>query len=227
MKNFVRPALAGAGGAAVIILAVWLLSLPAVIAFADAHNGLAAWVQAIFSVAAIVGTWAVAERQAHHARRLRDEEDTARATLAVAAERRRVEGVRAIAIAYADLAVERLISSEKILATDPSIADGEAVVRDVAYTRQLLLDFRISELDSGRAMLIFSAFAGLLGSLAASLQRQVDLANKHPHGWLPAFGEGMLVDVQTTLVVCRQRHGDLERLFNDIRAAEEFHEVNG
>ncbi|WP_374322705.1 hypothetical protein [Brevundimonas sp.] len=123
MKNYVRPALAGAGGAAVVILAIWLLSLPAVISFADRHNGLAAWVQAIFSVAAIV--------------------------------------------------------------------------------------------------------AGLLGSLVAVLQRQVDLANKHPHGWLPAFGESMSADVQTTLEVCRQRRGDLEKLFDDIREVEEFHGGDG
>lgn len=227
MKNYVRPALAGACGAVVVILPIWLLSLPAVISFADRHNGLAAWVQALFSVAAIVGTWAIAERQAHHARRLRVEEDAARTVSAANAEKRRVESIRSVAIAYADLAIERLVSSEKILSDNPTLADGEAVVRDIAYTRQLLLDFRISELDSGRAMLIFSAFAGLLGSLVASLQRQVDLANKHPHGWLPAFGEGMLVDVQITLKVCRQRHGDLEKWFDDIRAAEEFHAVNG
>lgn len=227
MKNYVRPALAGAGGAVVVILAIWLLSLPAVISFADRHNGLAAWVQAIFSVAAIVGTWAIAERQAQHARSLRADEDAARMVATASAERRRVESVRSVAIAYANLAVERLVSSDRILSDNPTVADGEAVVRDIAYTRQLLLDFRISELDSGRAMLIFSAFAGLLGSLVAVLQRQVDLANKHPHGWLPAFGESMSADVQTTLEVCRQRRGDLEKLFDDIREVEEFHAGDG
>lgn len=150
LKAHIPIVLAGAAGAAIVILVVWMLALPAVVSFADRHNGLAAWVQAVFSVVAIVGTWAVAEKQAATARQQRLDEDAAREVERVNAYRARVEGIRTVASAFADLTIERLVACEAILQDSPQAEDIDGLRHDLSYTRQLLMDFKVADLGAAR-----------------------------------------------------------------------------
>ncbi|WBT06707.1 hypothetical protein PFY01_03225 [Brevundimonas vesicularis] len=187
------------------------------------HPATAAWIQALGSIAAIVGTWAVGERQAAHARALRDADDRSRLKQARIDRETRRESIRAIASAFADLTVERLRSCEVMLADKPEVADAESLSRDLSYTRQLLMDFKVADLGSAREMLIFSSFAGLLGEALAAVDREVAAARRSLTGWLPAFGTPILTEVRIALEVALERRTQLAELFDADRAAEAFH----
>ena len=201
-----------------------LLTWPSAVRFADGHEGMAAWVQAVFSVVAIVGTWAVAERQAAHARKLRLEEERARAVDAASEVKRQLEEVRGAASAFADLAVERLLSCEVVLKEDPDYDDAEAILRDLRYTQDLILEFKIADLKSADQMLVFSAFAGALGSVITVAERQLRLVERNPMGWHPGYAIKMMSAVREAIVLTRVRREDLQRRLNEAREAEAFHE---
>ncbi|MDQ1191634.1 hypothetical protein QE419_000400 [Brevundimonas vesicularis] len=68
MKQHLHSILGGLAGGAILIGLIWLLALPAVVGFADSHNGVAAWVQAVGSVVAIVAAIWIDRGSARRAR---------------------------------------------------------------------------------------------------------------------------------------------------------------
>lgn len=70
MKTWQNGILGGVVGAAAVVALIWLASLPQTLVWIEAHDGLAAWLQAIFSVGAIAAAWAtlvIQERRQHRA----------------------------------------------------------------------------------------------------------------------------------------------------------------
>ena len=224
MRTYLLPAGAGALGAIFVLGLAGLVTWPAAVRFADGHEGVAAWFQAVFSVVAIVGTWAIGERQAAHARNLRLEEDRARAADAASEMKRQMEEVRGAASAFAALVVERLRSCEVILGADPGFEDAEGILRDLRYTQQLVLEFKIADLRSATQMLVFSSFAGAVGSVMSVAERQLRLADRNPIGWHPGYTDNILIAVQAALALTIERREDLERQLDEARLAETFHE---
>ena len=123
-------------------------------------------------------------------------------------------------MAYAALAVQRLYACKAVFEDDHSFTDVEGVRHDLAYTRQILMDFRVSELGSAREMLIFTTFAGLLGSSLTAVERELELARKHPQGWAPGFAEAMLAEFRVALIVAEEREASLKDHFDAERAFE-------
>jgi len=72
MKQHFQSIAGGLAGAAVLIGLIWLLALPSVVGFADGHNGVAAWVQAVGSVLAIVAAIWIDRGSARRAREATD-----------------------------------------------------------------------------------------------------------------------------------------------------------
>lgn len=167
----------------------------------------AAWVQAFGSIAAIIGTWAIAEGQARRERTRLEEARQQAIHDAESAAADRAQQLRRTALALAELATNRLTVAARNMegATTETV---EALISDLEYTRELIQGFAVHELDTSEEMLGFSAFGGILGisvAYARHLREKVSISG----GWTGAYLDLLRSEMERNASVAQARKSHL------------------